>query len=299
MVNARWISRLSTPRRLSAATPTSTVSPVSTSLPSATDKLFTSYTLHHQRIVNNSYKLENGSPAAMLIFRDPGCGDIVGMGNRLNGLISTMVLAMLTNRILLIDERLQDGSYQCPSLCTRCHQLSMVFDDPPIDWRYQKYDPLISIEPWIDWEDAGTAVVTQTGSDGIGDVLAVTYRLDIVEEDSIKWFICTNFAALPQRNLVIYATQSFAHLLAANPYVGHQALSSYGTDAFAAAAEYFIPDPHPRLALQLDTFQKSMRASNGQPCTSIIGIHVRRQRGLEFLDEDGEAMLFRCATWMR
>jgi hypothetical protein len=73
--------------------------PILHQLPPEIIHLFSTYTSYHTQSRTN----ESGEK--YLIYRDIGCEDIVGIGNRINGFVSSLLLAILTNRIFLIDSR--------------------------------------------------------------------------------------------------------------------------------------------------------------------------------------------------
>lgn len=111
----------------------------------------------------------------------------------------------------------------------------------------------------------------------------------------MDWFLCADFEAAAEKHIIIYASYSFAHLLSANPHVGDKLISTFGAKPFYFFAQRFLSSPHPRIAARVDAVWQQVKSMG---CAHTIGVHIRRERFVQFLDDDGQDMMFRCARWL-
>lgn len=250
-------------------------------------------------------QLRGQSEAKYLIFRDVGCEDVVGFGNRFQGFVSALALAWLTGvcfntqwcvcsaacvcagRVFLLDERLQDGSV-CS--CPRCQPLSTLLDAPSIDWDYKTFDPHNVFSARV----PARARVERLES-SLGSSLLINYREEKSEDAAIDFLLCKDLAALDVTNLIFYGSYSFVHLLAANPFVGERLTNTFGAQAYQFFAQEFLSSPHPRIKPRIEAVWSQISKLG---CKQTIGVHVRREKYHEFLDDEGQDMVFRCARWM-
>jgi len=157
------------------------------------------------------------------------------------------------------------------------------------------------IPAWEDWEKHGHFshhYPSQSLSASMGAALVLNFRLSQFEKDNINYLTCTDF--LKELNdtpyFVIYSSQSFTHLLAANPFCGTKLLNTFGSDSFGFFLDYFYHAPHNRLKDRIDNTWKTWMDTF--KCKHTIGMHVRRHGDEEFLTDNGVSLMFKCSQWL-
>jgi hypothetical protein len=146
--------------------------------------------------------------------------------------------------------RLTDGTYTCKHPCPHCTVVTDLFDSPVIDWYYHTHHTSISnsinyIYPWINWE-SHNSFQYHNGKLG-GESITINFRHSQYERKSIEYFLCTNFHSISEPYLIIYASQSFNHLLDANPFHGSEIKRLFGVHSFAYLSSFFMKEPAERL----------------------------------------------------
>ena len=270
--------------------------------------LLDQYVARQNKLYDELSSSASGASGRYLIYRDVGCGDIVGMGNRVNGFISALILAYVTDRIFLLDERLTDGTYQCAQPCHRCHTISSMIntDKININWNYpapgmsNELDAVSTIDAWIEWKNSRQFYQSYTytlNNNQPFRTTVINLRHELFESAATQFISCTDFNSDYMKSinaLVMYSTQAYSHLLLSNPYHRNTILSHFGVNVYRRFSQYFMPHPATRIE---STIHSTMKRMSDDGCRKPIGVHIRRHGGKEFLNDAGQSTIFNCAHW--
>jgi hypothetical protein len=222
------------------------------------DTYYQDYIQLHNEILNKSYDQQR-----FLIFQT----NEDGLGNRLEGLVSSFLMAMLTKRAFILDWHPQ---LVCQA---RWHEL---FESPGFKWDYW---------PWPDNR------INQTE---IYKVWIPYCRFCPVRRPDYRpWngLLCDKDFGMPDTRVwLIKSTQWFAPVLAHNPHYRPQVCHMLGSDIAGRLIRRLLR-PIPELRKRIEDF----KALHFDPVNGVIGLHIRGLEG-NAISKEREEVFWRCAA---
>lgn len=194
-----------------------------------------------------------------------------GLGNRLEGLISSFVLAVVTNRAWVVDW----------NAGAKCHaRLPELFANPGFSWEvnwntmhYREPDAARFNYPYC------RACPIRTRREG--------------EEYMWSSLLCEPDANFPKdkRIVALSSTQFFAPVIALNPHLRDKVCELFGSNMFETVAPYLL-----KLKPELEKRKNDWKAAKGWHNSSeVVSIHIRRLEGFGVPDTTCDSYL-RCAN---
>ena len=194
-----------------------------------------------------------------------------GLGNRIEGLVSAFILAVVTDRAFVVDWRAQ----------SKCNaELRDLFDNPGFDWE-------------ADWSRLRYDESKRQGF-YYAYCRACPIRTRSADlTDTWDKLLCSPNAGFDAESRIvsIRSTQWFAPVLAMNPHLREKVCRLFGADMYGTVAPKLLK-LNAELRARMDAFKHEARWT---PETEVISLQIRRLEGFGISEDIADAFL-RCAS---